>query len=222
MRRDQVSALPLGSSRRRTRVLARLALVALAAIGGFAFGAPGAHAHAELTSATPAESAVLASPPTTLRLTFTEDLMPAFVTVTLSVAGATPKALRVKVDGRTLTAPAPSGASAGRWVTAYRVVSVDGHAMSGTIPFTVRAASPARSTEVPSPPLPTTGTTTQPLPPAQTSVGALDGAPVAGEGSASFTSERFRTARSDLGWWLASAVCLVSSATLAKLGQKRS
>ena len=120
-----------------------------------------------------------------------------------------------------MTASAPTGARAGRWVTAYRIVSVDGHVMTGTIRFTVRAATTGKSTAAPSPSPPTTGTTPA-APPAATGGEVLLGAPVAGTGAASSASEGFGTAASGLGWWVASALCLVSAAVLAKLGRKRS
>jgi hypothetical protein len=206
----------------------------LAVVGALALAAPAAHAHAELTSATPAEHAVLATPPTTVRLTFTEDLMPGFAKVTLAVAGGTPKSLGVKIDGRTLTASVPTRASAGRWVTAYRVVSVDGHTVTGTIPFTVRttsttpstprstASSTATSTAAPSPSLPTTGATPAAAPPAGSGDEAPLGAPVSGPVTASSGSKGLGTAPSDLGWWVASAMFLVAAAAVAKPGQKRS
>ena len=218
---DHIPAVPIGSRPRRIAVVARLALVVLAAVGSLALGVPWAHAHAELTLSNPAENAVLASPPTTLRLTFNEDLMPRFATLTVTMAGATPKKLRAKVEGRTMTASAPTGARAGRWVTAYRIVSVDGHVMTGSIRFTVRSATAGKSTAVPSPSLPTTGTPPA-VPPAATGREVLLGAPAAGTGTASSASEGFGTAPSGLGWWVASGVCLVSSAVLAKLGRKRS
>jgi methionine-rich copper-binding protein CopC len=204
--------------------------VVLAVVGALALAAPAAHAHAELTSATPAEHAVLATPPTTVRLTFTEDLMPGFAKVTLAVAGDTPKALGVKIDGRTLTASVPTRASAGRWVTAYRVVSVDGHTVTGTIPFTVRTTSTTPSTPrstatspaAPSPSLPTTGSTPAAAPPAGSGDEAPLGAPVSGPVTASSVSKGLGTAPSDLGWWVASAMFLVAAAAVAQLGQRGS
>jgi methionine-rich copper-binding protein CopC len=200
--------------------------VVLAALGALAFAVPEAQAHAELTSSTPAESAVLASPPTTLRLTFTEDLMPGFAQLTLTVARAAPKSLPVKIDGRTLTVSVPTAAAPGRWVAAYRVVSVDGHAITGTIPFTVRTATTATSTATsaagPASSLRTTRRAPDPLPSAQ----AAGEAPLAGQvvepAALSSAAKGSGTAPSDLAWWVASAMFLVSAAVVARLGQKGS
>jgi methionine-rich copper-binding protein CopC len=196
--------------------------VVLAAMGALVLGVPGAHAHAELTSSSPTENAVLASPPTTVRLTFNEDLMAGFAMLTVAVGKSTPQAVRAKVDGRTLTAPVPAGKTAGRWVVTYRIVSADGHVMSGILPFTVRAASPARSTtgSTTTPPPEPPATETPTLPSAR--VGSdLRGAPVTGQAAAS-ASEDSGASAAGLGWWAASAACLVSSAVLALRGRRRS
>jgi copper resistance protein C len=221
VRADNNAAVTVGSRRvRRTRAVVRLLLGALAALGAFASALPAAQAHAELPLTSPSENAVLASPPTTVRLTFNEDLLADFAMLTVGVAKAAPRAVRPAVDGRTLTAALPASKSAGLWVVTYRIVSVDGHVMSGTVRFTVRAAAAATSTTgstaVPQPdPSPTEPTGT--VPPSGAGVD-LRAAPVTGQ--APFAAEDSGSA-TGLGWWVASVLCLASSAVLAARGRKR-
>ena len=221
MRSARMPLVPLGIRNGNTRALVRLTLVLLALVGSVSLATPGAHAHAELTSAAPAEGAVLAGPPATIRLTFTEDLMPAYATLTLAVGDGAPKTLRGKAAGRVLTTTVPTGAP-GRWVTAYRVVSVDGHAMTGSVRFTVAAAStPATvtSTPAPSPSDAATGPA-RTVPPAETGA-VLYVAPLAAPAPATSASAGFGSA-GGAGWWVASAMCLASAGALALRGRKAS
>ncbi|MCG5436937.1 copper resistance CopC family protein [Micromonospora foliorum] len=100
-------------------------------------GSP-AWAHNSLRTATPAQDATLPNAPTEVTLEFTQRLDPTFTTIVLTdaakrklptgepvVTGAT-SAVRV-------TDPLPNGT----YTVAYRVVSVDGHPVQGSYPFTV-------------------------------------------------------------------------------------
>lgn len=133
--RSPASAWPPGSVR-PARLFAA-ALVALAALG---LAAPAAQSHSELSSSSPADGAVLASAPTTIRMSFSEGILPRFSSIILTVEQDAPRALPVAVHNQTMTAAVPSGLPAGQWVATYRVVSVDGHPISGTVVFTLRAA----------------------------------------------------------------------------------
>ena len=85
---------------------------------------------------------MLASAPSTVRATFSDRIEPRFSKATLAVAGGAPRAVPVTVDGETLRASVPDGLRlTGAWKFAFRVVSVDGHPISGTIAFTVRPAA---------------------------------------------------------------------------------
>ncbi|UER55463.1 hypothetical protein HJG43_13985 [Kineosporiaceae bacterium SCSIO 59966] len=93
-------------------------------------------AHAELTSSDPEAGASLDKPPSTISLTYTDDIAPEFVMVTLSVAGGPPSQLATSVEGPTVIAALPDGRP-GQWRVAFRVVSGDGHPITGDVPFTV-------------------------------------------------------------------------------------
>jgi methionine-rich copper-binding protein CopC len=192
--------------------------VVLVAASAIAQGTPAAQAHAELTQTSPAENAVLSSPPTTLRLTFNEDLLSNFAMLTVAVGKGAPRAVRATVDGRTMTAQVPAGRpGAGRWTATYRIVSVDGHVMSGTLRFTVDPASAATSTpgRTPAP----DATPTETVPPVTTT---WPGAGLAGAPAAAATATPpAPSGSSGLGWWAASAVCLLSAAVLSLRGRRR-
>ena len=95
-----------------------------------------APAHSALVSAVPADQAVLASGPTELVLTFNEEINPRFAQLALSRSGdvvaLNPATATGKVLRATLADPGP-----GTYRIAYRVVSADGHPISGETSFTV-------------------------------------------------------------------------------------
>jgi methionine-rich copper-binding protein CopC len=121
----------------------RKALAALAAVVIVLLPAAPAWAHAQLVSADPAEDASLARAPASVTLTFSERLNPEFTTIVVSDAARQriPAAAPTVDAGKgtvSLTQPLSNGA----YTVAYRVVSVDGHTVQGSYPFTV--ADPAR------------------------------------------------------------------------------
>jgi methionine-rich copper-binding protein CopC len=126
-----LTALP-GNRRLRRGVLAMfLALGALVATS-----AP-ASAHAELESADPADGSTVSTAPRSVTLTFGEDLQPAgrALVVTgpdgarVDDGKAVVSGVRLSVDLVPLTTP-------GRYNVVYRVVSADGHPVSGELSFT--------------------------------------------------------------------------------------
>ena len=85
-----------------------------------------------------------------MQLEFSDAIEAKFSTVSLSVAAGSARAVPVTVNGRRLTAMVPAGAAGpGKWTAAFRVASVDGHPISGTIAFTVAPAAASK------PPIPT-------------------------------------------------------------------
>lgn len=126
----------------------RLLLSAAVLVVVLAPGAP-AWAHAQLVKAVPARGAALPSAPSTVELTFSEDLNPEFTTIVVSDAD------RQRVPASAPAVDGPSGTlTLGRPLTdggctvAYRVVSADGHTVQGSYGFTVGnpiqpAAAPA-------------------------------------------------------------------------------
>ena len=112
--------------------------------------APPASAHASLVRSSPADRSSVATPPTTLTLTFDENMgSPAVILVTDAdgasvVRGKALVAVNVVRTGVRL-------AASGDYTVVYRVVSADGHPVSGRLSFSVggRTASPGRVTAAP-------------------------------------------------------------------------
>ncbi|MBJ7341066.1 MAG: copper resistance protein CopC [Mycolicibacterium sp.] len=110
-----------------------------------------AAAHTALTGSDPAKDASVAVTPTAITLTFTEDINPAFANVVVnSPDGRNLVSGPPRVEGPSITADVKQDRpEAGMYTVAYRVVSADGHPVSGSYGFTVVGApgvSPPPST----------------------------------------------------------------------------
>jgi methionine-rich copper-binding protein CopC len=108
-----------------------------AAIAVILLGAGSAAAHARLVSATPAAGATLTSAPPAVRLEF--DGPPYDIglgVVVTSPSGQTMSQGRAGIVGNTVVAPLAPLTAAGTYVVAWRVVSADGHPVSGRYTFT--------------------------------------------------------------------------------------
>ncbi|WP_328474551.1 copper resistance protein CopC [Actinoplanes sp. NBC_00393] len=116
----------------------RRLLLALAAVLAVLAPSTSAWAHAQLVASVPTRDATLAEAPSVVTLEFNERLNPDFTTIVVSDAAQQRlPASDVVVDdvrGRvTLTGPPANGT----FTVAYRVVSVDGHTVQGSYPYTV-------------------------------------------------------------------------------------
>ena len=107
------------------------------------FGAQTAEAHSELESSSPTAGARLDAPPAEIRFIFTKNVEDRFSTITVSIDGSKAQPVTSRIDGATVTATPPKAIAAEEqeWIVAYRVVSADGHPISGTITFSVAATS---------------------------------------------------------------------------------
>ena len=116
----------------------KLSLMAL--IGGLLLSGNAALAHARLTLAVPAADSVVAAAPATIALTFNEAVM----LITCKVVDAQGREVGgpAMADGKTLRVPLKTGLGVGRYTVNYRVAGDDGHAMNGTMSFSVQAAKP--------------------------------------------------------------------------------
>jgi methionine-rich copper-binding protein CopC len=117
---------------RLARALVALAAVVLPQI---------AQAHALLLRTSPPRRAVLQDPPKQIQLWFNERLEPAYATITLfNGTGATVSTARATAaaeDRRRVTLDVPPLPS-GRYTVRFRVLSVDGHVVEDSFPFSVR------------------------------------------------------------------------------------
>jgi len=134
----------LSTTARRVTLLATLAV-----LFSLLFVSPAA-AHAELLSTTPANGDQLTRPPTEIQMTFTESVNLVDDGIRLvDHVGATVRTPEPTVNAQTVTWPMPAELPEGPYVVTWRVVSSDGHPISGAFSFgvgTAAAAVPGSST----------------------------------------------------------------------------
>lgn len=134
----------------------RLAVIAAAILTATALSIAPAAAHATLQSSNPAENSVLDAAPDEVTLTFNQSVQSNFATVTVVGADGTQwGASDPVVDGSTVTVDLDGLGAAGEYTIGYRVVSADGHPITGSIPFQLTQASPTSAataaTAIPAP-----------------------------------------------------------------------
>ncbi|MFE3119216.1 copper resistance CopC family protein [Streptomyces niveus] len=130
-------------NRRAARVAARCLVVPLA-VAPLLFAAQPAFAHTDLVTGSPAEAASESRPPRTIKLTFSDEMTSRYAKVALTAPDGEPGAAGApQVTGRTVTLPVKPGLPAGSYTVGYRVVSADGHPVTGSYRFTVEEAAPA-------------------------------------------------------------------------------
>lgn len=129
----------------RTLLHLPLRALALALLTGLALlvsTAP-AWAHSRLTSSDPAEGASLDRAPPGVSLTFNESIQAGFTTVTvIGPDGVDYRDGAPTEAGPVVTAPVRALGPAGTYQIGYRVVSTDGHPISGIVTFTMTVAGP--------------------------------------------------------------------------------
>lgn len=141
-------------------------LVALGLVVGTA--APAA-AHVTLVGSAPAGGSAVVAPLASVRLEFDDVISASFARVqVLGPGGDDVVSGRPRVDGRVVTAPLGADLALGGYRVTFQVVSEDGHRVSGTVAFTLRAApgtTPGSAT-APSPADTSTTTSSSSPPPA--------------------------------------------------------
>lgn len=113
------------------RLLAALATLLLAA--GFASAA---WAHAALVSVAPASGSVLAAAPKAVELRFNETVTPGAIRL-IDGAGRARDDRRVRASGETISVTMPADLPEGTAVVSYRVISQDGHPVTGSVTFSI-------------------------------------------------------------------------------------
>jgi methionine-rich copper-binding protein CopC len=173
-------------------------LVTVLTLGLLGTAAP-ALAHDVLISSDPADGATLDTAPSTVTFTFDQPVQnfeP--VLVIIGPNGNTFGGLPT-VAGSDISAPMTAG-PAGQYRAAYRIVSADGHPVSGEITFTLTAAAAGTATGVP----------TDAAAPAST--GMAPGMDMGGDSSGGFTPWRWV--------WIAAAVVLLIAAAARLRGRR--
>jgi methionine-rich copper-binding protein CopC len=116
-------------------VVPRLIASILAAAVVLVLGAGVAHAHATVVATDPKDGARLASTPSTVALTVSEQVESGSIVVT-APDGSAVRTSKPRVDGRRLSTKLAESDQQGRYTVAYRVISADGHPVLGTFTFT--------------------------------------------------------------------------------------
>lgn len=167
---------------RRPRALLRPLLVAALTALLVLLGSVPASAHDVLEGSDPADGASVATAPSRITLTFGEAPTPGTATVTVvGPDGATRyEAGPATADGTRISVGVNPLGPAGRYEVGYRVVSSDGHPISGALSFTLTtpgpAAAPATTSAAPAAAGPATAApATQASPAASSSPAGDDG-----------------------------------------------
>ena len=142
-------------------------------------------AHSRLESSDPADGASLATSPSKVTLTFNEAMTagPGFTTITVIGPGNTAwQDGETQVSGDSVSIAVKPLGPAGVYRIGYRVVSDDGHPVSGSVSFTLTApgpgAAPAAPTVAPTTAAPAPATTSAAAPVAAAPADSGGGAPV--------------------------------------------
>ncbi len=128
------SSKPAGGVRRPIMRLVAAVLVGLALL---ASTASSAFAHAHLLRATPADGSVLATAPAAMDLEFSEPVVSVDGSSRLFGSGSGPVVLAASVQDRAMTVMLPSALAEDVYAVSYRVVSADGHPISGAVAFRI-------------------------------------------------------------------------------------
>lgn len=136
-------------------VVSVVVLMALVIVALVLVAAP-AGAHTDFVGSDPKDGARLDEVPREVALEFSDDMDPRLSTITLSIEGGSSSPLEVTGGARATVLVAqvpdhvePTTGRETQWTITFRVVSRDGHPVSGTTGFVVRTAatSPAPSDE---------------------------------------------------------------------------
>ena len=138
----------------RRLLLTLTCLLALTGAGGAL-----AWAHSDLVSVTPSDGATLATAPTAVTLVFNEDVQADFTAVVVEGPGGSGVAGEPTSSGPTVTQALRDDLDPGDYTIRYKVVSADGHPISGTSTFTIDAAA-TTSNPTPTAPSPVPASTT--------------------------------------------------------------
>ena len=135
-----------------SRILKRTVAILAVSTAMWAFGATTASAHSGLESSNPADGSVVTEAPAAITLTFNEPLLDDADSISLNAAdGTNITSAKVQPNGSSIELPWPADLPAGEYQAAFRVVSADGHPVTGAISFTYAPADSAASPSASSP-----------------------------------------------------------------------
>jgi methionine-rich copper-binding protein CopC len=130
------------------RAFLKIALTCLTASLLIAVGTSVVQAHAALTSSNPEDGSTLSAPPTVIDLTFNEELLPDTVEIAVTTEAAGLIAgIEFTTAGPTVQVTWPQDLPDDTYQVAYRVVSNDGHPITGAISFSYSGSGAPATTE---------------------------------------------------------------------------
>ena len=134
----------------RPVVLARVVAAVALLLGAGALLAGPASAHVSLTGTVPAADEQVATAPTEVQLTYSDDLLEVGNAVAVTGPSGALTLEPLQVSDRTLVQPLPADLPPGEYTVSWRAASGDGHPIEGTFSFTSTAPVPTSSTTEPS------------------------------------------------------------------------
>ena len=145
------------TTRTRTLVgvglLLRFLVATWLAAGAAFLGSTAAHAHADLSFSTPENGAALETAPEEVRLTFSEELFAELVEISVLNADGdlvmATEAEQTPPPGTDVIVPWPADLPPGEYSVAYRVVSEDGHPVTGKVTFSYASVAEVEVVESP-------------------------------------------------------------------------
>lgn len=227
MSRTLSTALPARTGRYRS---VRPATVVVAVLAGMVlmltgWAAPAA-AHSELIGSDPAADTQLDAPPDQVRLTFSDEIEPQFAAVALTVGDGAASETPARVQGADVIVHVPAAATddavTGQpvaWQVAYRVISADGHPISGTVAFTVTTPAQAPPTEPGATATPTAAVPTAETPTAEPSAPTVATSAAVAADDAAISAEE--PSGAPWGWLGAGAVLILAAAAVIAVVTRR-
>jgi methionine-rich copper-binding protein CopC len=172
-----------------------VATLALLLLGGTA-----ASAHDRLVSTTPGDGSTVATAPTTVELTFSDDVVAVGTEIVVSGPDGEVQQGRPRIDGTAVTQSLAPGSPAGAYTVTWRATSKDGHPVSGTFAFTAASAGHAA-----------------PSPTAATSDPAAASSATSGAASATSSTSTGESGQGGTSWalWLILAALVLAGAVAA-------
>lgn len=153
---------PFSYDRRRS-IRAAAIFICLALCAAVAQAATRVLLHATLLRSTPAANSHLTKPPETIRLVFSEQIVPELSQITLGRPDGSNSQLRVASDPHdvhTLVGSVVGELASGRYKVSWRVLSSDGHPVGGSFTFSLEGTGDTTRAGAIAPPPVTTSPTT--------------------------------------------------------------
>jgi methionine-rich copper-binding protein CopC len=195
----------------------RALLVSLLAVAGAAAAIvagplPSASAHAELVATVPKQGATVPARPATVTLTFSDPIDQKFARTAVTGPGGAPQQVQATAVGPTVAVPVPDHGP-GAYKVVYRVVSADGHPVSGELDFTVAGVPTAGPSASPTGPAPSS--------PAPSSPAASSSAPASAAAPSAAPAETGGSSSALLVGMIALAVVAGAGALWLAFGRSR-